>query len=173
MASQETPNYRLSRWAGTDRILVEEFNDNWDKIDAALTAIGQYEILDEVTLETGGNSHVFDLTGFDWSKWQFVGVSVQASMNQTAQNQAYVTTLMGAPTDCTYRAGSFSYCATYAFMAVAAPLRNAESAVKGFYVGYTSGIAYGTTPFSKVTGWALNATTPYPAGTKMVLWGIK
>ena len=36
MASQETPNYRLSRWAGTDRILVEEFNDNWDKIDTAL-----------------------------------------------------------------------------------------------------------------------------------------
>ena len=30
MASQETPNYRLSRWAGTDRILVEEFNDNWE-----------------------------------------------------------------------------------------------------------------------------------------------
>ncbi|MCI7282128.1 hypothetical protein [Dysosmobacter sp.] len=36
MASQQTPNYKLSRWAGTDRILVEEFNDNWDKIDAAL-----------------------------------------------------------------------------------------------------------------------------------------
>ena len=36
MASQETPNYRLSRWAGTDRILVEEFNDNWDKIDTAI-----------------------------------------------------------------------------------------------------------------------------------------
>ena len=28
----------LSRWAGTDRILVEEFNDNWDKIDTALKA---------------------------------------------------------------------------------------------------------------------------------------
>ncbi len=36
MASQQTPNYKLSRWAGTDRILMEEFNDNWDKIDAAL-----------------------------------------------------------------------------------------------------------------------------------------
>ena len=36
MASQQTPNYKLSRWAGTDRILVEEFNDNWDKIDTAL-----------------------------------------------------------------------------------------------------------------------------------------
>ena len=38
MASQQTPNYRLSRWAGTDRILMEEFNDNWEKIDAALAA---------------------------------------------------------------------------------------------------------------------------------------
>ena len=36
MASQQTPNYKLSRWAGTDRILVEEFNDNWDKLDTAL-----------------------------------------------------------------------------------------------------------------------------------------
>lgn len=38
MASQQTPNYRLSRWAGTDRILMGEFNDNWDKIDTALAA---------------------------------------------------------------------------------------------------------------------------------------
>ena len=38
MASQQTPNYKLSRWAGTDRILMEEFNDNWDKIDTALAA---------------------------------------------------------------------------------------------------------------------------------------
>ena len=28
MASQQTPNYRLSRWAGTDRILMEEFNSD-------------------------------------------------------------------------------------------------------------------------------------------------
>ena len=36
MASQQTPNYRLSRWAGTDRILVEEFNSDNEKIDTAL-----------------------------------------------------------------------------------------------------------------------------------------
>ena len=36
MASQQTPNYRLSRWAGTDRILMEEFNSDNDKIDTAL-----------------------------------------------------------------------------------------------------------------------------------------
>lgn len=38
MASQQTPNYRLSRWAGTDRILVEEFNSDNEKIDTALKA---------------------------------------------------------------------------------------------------------------------------------------
>ena len=38
MASQQTPNYRLSRWAGTDRILVEEFNRDNAAIDAALKA---------------------------------------------------------------------------------------------------------------------------------------
>ena len=38
MASQETPNYRLSRWAGTDRILMEEFNSDNEKIDTALKA---------------------------------------------------------------------------------------------------------------------------------------
>ena len=36
MASQQTPNYRLSRWKGTNRILVEEFNDNGDKIGTAI-----------------------------------------------------------------------------------------------------------------------------------------
>ena len=36
MASQQTPNYRLSRWAGTDRILMEEFNSDNEKIDTAL-----------------------------------------------------------------------------------------------------------------------------------------
>ena len=38
MASQQTPNYRLSRWAGTDRILMEEFNSDNEKIDTALKA---------------------------------------------------------------------------------------------------------------------------------------
>ena len=44
MASQQTPNYKLSRWAGTDRILMEEFNDNWDKIDAAMAGFGNCKI---------------------------------------------------------------------------------------------------------------------------------
>ena len=85
MASQQTPNYRLSRWAGTDRILVEEFNDNWDKIDTALkssadkaaalqTALASasgFQLLQTISctnISENGNSGDFPLN-IDWSQW--------------------------------------------------------------------------------------------------------
>ena len=55
MASQQTPNYRLSRWAGTDRILVEEFNDNWDKLDAALKSNADKAAALQTALAGAGN----------------------------------------------------------------------------------------------------------------------
>ena len=55
MASQQTPNYRLSRWEGTDRILVEEFNDNWDKIDTAIKS-NAGAIAAEVSARESGDS---------------------------------------------------------------------------------------------------------------------
>ena len=65
MASQQTPNYRLSRWAGTDRILVEEFNDNWDKIDTALKASADNVASAAAALENCGNYEIglFTYTG--------------------------------------------------------------------------------------------------------------
>ena len=58
MASQETPNYRLSRWAGTDRILVEEFNDNWDKIDTALKSNADGVAALQTALASCGNCKI-------------------------------------------------------------------------------------------------------------------
>ena len=58
MASQETPNYRLSRWAGTDRILVEEFNDNWDKIDTALKGNADKAAALQTALAGAGNCEI-------------------------------------------------------------------------------------------------------------------
>lgn len=58
MASQETPNYRLSRWAGTDRILVEEFNDNWDKIDTALKSNADKAAALQTALASCGNCQI-------------------------------------------------------------------------------------------------------------------
>ena len=58
MASQQTPNYRLSRWARTDRILVEEFNDNWDKIDTALKGNADKAAALQTALAGAGNCEI-------------------------------------------------------------------------------------------------------------------
>ena len=84
MASQETPNYRLSRWAGTDRILMEEFNSDNEKIDAALKgnaeavaaetaareAANSYVKLLDMTLQENTQKWNIDLSGIDLTKYQ-------------------------------------------------------------------------------------------------------
>ena len=39
MPSNQTPNYRLSQWERTDRVLMEDFNADNAKIDAALAGL--------------------------------------------------------------------------------------------------------------------------------------
>lgn len=53
MASQQTPNYRLSRWAGTDRILMEEFNSDNEKIDTALKSSADAVAAETAAREAG------------------------------------------------------------------------------------------------------------------------
>ena len=48
----------LSRWAGTDRILVEEFNDNWDKIDTALKSSADGVAALQTALASCGNCKI-------------------------------------------------------------------------------------------------------------------
>lgn len=61
-----------SRWAGTGRILVEEFNDNCDKIDAALKALEDAQtvvkLLDMTTTEARSEL-TLDLSGIDLTRY--------------------------------------------------------------------------------------------------------
>ena len=58
MASQQTPNYRLSRWAGTDRILMEEFNSDNEKIDTALKGNADKAAALQTALAGAGNCEI-------------------------------------------------------------------------------------------------------------------
>ena len=96
MASQQTPNYKLSRWAGTDRILVEEFNSDNEKIDTALkgnadavaaetaareaaetaareaadTALGKKAGLQLIQIVNGTTGESCDFSvNIDWNQW--------------------------------------------------------------------------------------------------------
>ena len=97
MASQQTPNYRLSRWAGTDRIMMEDFNRDNAAIDAALksnadavaaetaareaadTALGKkagLQLIQTLTLATGSDYASAEIN-IDWSQWAEVYVDFQ------------------------------------------------------------------------------------------------
>ena len=55
MANQQTPNYRLTRWKGTDRVLVEEFNSDNEKTGAAIKG-NAGAIAAEVSARESGDS---------------------------------------------------------------------------------------------------------------------
>ena len=74
----KTTNYQLNQWEKEDRIQMEDFNADNEKIDTALTALDRsaklHTILDETTTE--------DCTRYDrrlnidWSEWKTVYIDV-------------------------------------------------------------------------------------------------
>ena len=79
MASQQTPNYKLSRWAGTDRILMEEFNADNEKIDEilgahakALEKLVPMTVLHDETLTESKSSIKIDVRKEGWANYHIV-----------------------------------------------------------------------------------------------------
>ena len=58
MASQQTPNYKLSRWAGTDRIMMEDFNRDNAAIDTALKSNADKAAALQTALASCGNCKI-------------------------------------------------------------------------------------------------------------------
>ena len=78
----QTANYQLCQWDPTDRILMEDFNSDNSKVDAALKA--QADTLESLSQKAGGRllgtlkasasgtTCEFRLDGVDWSAWREV-----------------------------------------------------------------------------------------------------
>ena len=65
-----TANYQLSQWEGTDRILMEDFNHDNQKIDAALKAHADAVPcvkLQEFTVSSAARTYQMSLAGLDFS----------------------------------------------------------------------------------------------------------
>ena len=71
---ENTKNLGLKKWEGGDRILHSEFNDNWDKIDAALLGLmGKVEKIGVVQNKISNNAaSSIDLSNIDWGSYQAV-----------------------------------------------------------------------------------------------------
>ena len=80
-----------TRWAGTGRILVEEFNDNCDKIDAALKALEDAQtvvkLLDMTTTEVLSEV-TLDLSGIDLTRYHKLDIWLMPNLSGTGGRTA-------------------------------------------------------------------------------------
>jgi hypothetical protein len=89
MPSSQTPNYNLNQWSKDDRVLMEDFNADNAKIDAAIKAVdGRVDALSrrsrftklwELTLTASSTEITIPLTGVSWSRWDKVHLDILAT----------------------------------------------------------------------------------------------
>ena len=81
-----------TRWAGTDRILVEEFNDNWDKIDTALKELKDAQtvvkLLDMTTTEVLSEV-TLDLSGIDLTRYHKLDIWLMPNLSGIGGSATY------------------------------------------------------------------------------------
>ena len=66
---QQTTNYQLNQWEKPDRILMDDFNRDNEKIDAALAAMPLRKLMD-ITTEQDVTQVDLDLSGLDLTEFQ-------------------------------------------------------------------------------------------------------
>ena len=182
MASQQTPNYRLSRWAGTDRILVEEFNSDNEKIDtaikgsedkaaaalAAATALEQKQGLQLIQTITskGSGSYVEFAAQIDWSQWAEVYMLVEAAL--TDSNATYSMYCKGETGSMPTIAGFSGSTGCLVFY----PMFGVSSLVHGH--NWSGAALTGDAVYQNIRYFVLTASKPYfLAGSKLTFYGRK
>ena len=186
MASQQTPNYRLSRWAGTDRILMEEFNSDNEKIDTALkgnadavaaetaareavdTALGKkagLQLIQTVPFPEGGSSADKPLT-IQWSDWAIVLAVYQEPSDGRSYTLSF-TTANAKVHPIIYNGPDVQTYALYF------PLYDQSRPVRGL-LWSAEKLSY-TTTYEALTGIQLKADTDSGsiAGAKVTFYGIR
>ena len=79
-----TQHYQLPQWVETDRILMEDFNDMTEKIDAAIfSRLGPAEVIQQLTItnDTDWGEVILDISDLDWSQWSFLMVEYRCTFN--------------------------------------------------------------------------------------------
>ena len=70
-----TQNLNLPQFEETDRIMHGDFNDAFDKIDAAVATKKTFTELKRFTVPdriSGGSNYSMDVQDIDWGSWQYV-----------------------------------------------------------------------------------------------------
>lgn len=92
---KQTSNYQLNQWEMTDRIQMEDFNRDNEKVDAALAATAQQaalagtQLIATVTVESEVNYLTLPLSDIDWDAYSMVYLFYHADLYSTSDKQTF------------------------------------------------------------------------------------
>lgn len=167
------------RRAGADRILVEEFNDNWDKIDRAMLGkLGKAEKIgvlhNEISNSAAGR---IDLSGIDWGSYQAVVLSAA-----DYADAAYTFTISAEGTASTRSTSSASNSSlgvvnAAPYLLIFLPLGDSSRTVRLLYIGGSAGMGTATCTFDELQGLRLGYNKSgylfFSAAHDYTLYGIR
>lgn len=86
MASNYTPNYGLSQWEATDKVLREDFNVDNAAIDEALFRADRrgLQVIKEVVSTEDTKYLLVEFPEIDWKEWNTVRVIIYSAFNNSA-----------------------------------------------------------------------------------------
>ena len=174
MATNHTEHYQLNQWEPGDKVLRTEFNEDNAKIDGALAAINRLQELDKVVMPTSGNNFKLNLKGIDWTKWQYIGATIDIPGGKKGSDFPIYDCVINDNTVSGHcSAGStLARFNPYALLLILLPFHDPKRAVKGIYLGDPSGVGFGDCTFEELTNLSFGSSEPYPAQTTATLWGI-
>lgn len=176
---KKTENFQLNQWESTDRILMDDFNNDNDKIDAALASkMGPREIIKTVSLPIA-TTFDLDVSDIDWNQWDQVGftLDIVAAGNAESANiicQAQTPT-SGVKQYCSNHNLYFSYTAYMPFMMILLPYHDTTRRVEGICIGKYANVGFVQCAFSQLT--TLRFIGPsdqfFSSSQTITLWGIR
>ena len=171
----QTPNYALPSWEATDRILMEDFNDMTEKVDAALGTLGSIQMVDTMILSQAGNTFSFDVSNIDWRKCQMLLIAVDAPESSISHTLPWACNLNqnSASGHGTGSNRDFLRFGPNSFLIALLPFRQPQQNVFGIVIGAPSGVGFSSCTYLELTSLDFASSAPYPANTKATLWCVK
>ena len=168
----------FARGAGTDRILVEEFTDNWDKIDAALGGkLGRVEKIGVVQNKIGTTWSSIDLSGIDWGSYQSVILSAPDLADAAYEFSFSVNTKTGSVSYTSSEGSRFGKVKAAPYFLIFLPLGDSSRTIKMIYIGGFAGVAMATCTYDNfkelVPSYSKSGYHYFSAAHDYELWGVR
>ena len=179
MASQHTQHYQLSQWRAADQVLRTDFN-----ADNAVTDLGLYQALKEsrtirtVVLEEPETLIDLSLEDLNWAEWTFVGIEIPYYPSSSDTTNLSCHPNLGELAYCSGKLGLMNTTIN-PFVLILLPMRDPErtvssiSLIQGGGYGYANSVAFKNLTSLRILYNAASADRGYPAGQKILIWGVR